>query len=71
MFRLLKSLAKGSLIKRTAAGQYRATIKPIRRSRIRLGYAGQGMHPAVTNSILQAADQEGIEMGPTMLLQFS
>ena len=29
VFRLLQSLAKGGLIERTAAGQYRAMLKPL------------------------------------------
>jgi ribose transport system substrate-binding protein len=66
VFRLLHSLEKGGLIERTASGQYRATIKPIRRSRIRLGYASNTRDNTfsreVASSFLQAAEEEGIDI---------
>jgi ribose transport system substrate-binding protein len=66
LFRLLQSLAKGGLLERTASGRYRSIIKPVRSRSLRFGFAGQGIHSAfsreVTNSIIQAADQEGIDL---------
>ncbi len=65
-FRLLRSLEKGGLIERIATGEYRTTIKLVPRRKIQLGYAGQATSSAfcreVTNSFLQAADQEGIDI---------
>jgi ribose transport system substrate-binding protein len=65
-FRLLHSLEKGGLIERTSTGQYRTTIKPVRRRNIRLGYASESLHSGfsreITDGLLQVADEEGVDL---------
>jgi len=64
--RLLQSLEKGGLVERMPNRQYRSKVKPIDRRQIRLGYAGEQTRSAfaleVTNGLLGAADQEGIDI---------
>jgi ribose transport system substrate-binding protein len=65
-FRLLRSLERGGVIECTAAGHYRTSFKPVRRLNVRLGYAGQSAQSAfsreITTSVIQAAEDEGIEI---------
>ena len=46
VFRLLHNLEQGGLIERTATRQYRTTIKPVQRRKVRVGYAGESLHSA-------------------------
>jgi ribose transport system substrate-binding protein len=66
VFRILHSLQAGGLVERISSDTYRATIKPIRRRGVKLGYAAQGRQfpfsREVTQSIEAAANQEGIDL---------
>ena len=66
VFRLLHNLERGGLIERTVMGQYRTTIKPIQRRKVRVGYACESLHSGfsreITEGLLQAMDEEGVDI---------
>lgn len=65
-FRLLYTLERRGLLERMGRHQYRLRIRPLRPTKYRLGYAGESAEFAfsreVTESVLRAAGQEGLDL---------
>lgn len=66
VFRILHTLAQRSLIEKVGDHGYQLTIRPLKRRKYRLGYAGQTVDydfsRDVSESITRAARQEGVEL---------
>jgi ribose transport system substrate-binding protein len=65
-FRLLRTLEERGLVRSAGDRRFQLSIKPLRRARCRIGYAALGAEFAlsreVTESLVQAADAEGVDL---------
>jgi ribose transport system substrate-binding protein len=65
-YRVICSLKQGGLIREGGPHRYRINVRPLQRSKVRLGYAGQGMTSAfsreVGTSVRLAAEGEGVDL---------